>query len=170
MSKGFTLIEVLVVMGITVLMTSLLVANFSRTRMDLNQATITVKDAIRTAQSMALSGSSWNQTSRCGYGIHFSASQYIVYAGPVSDGTACASGNYRYNMNGGIVSQGLISNSVLEISTTVTDIFFEPPNPKTYFDGNAAKAEVTILVRRKSSACPSADCRQINVTTSGQIQ
>lgn len=172
-SSGFTLIEVLVVVSITVIFTGLLVANFSRTRVDLNQTALTVKDAIREAQSMALSGALFGTpgTARCGYGIHFEDTRYVIYAGPVADATACFPKAYVYDANGGIVRQGLLSNAVLEIVTPAPDIFFEPPDPKTYIIGGSADTTATIIIRRKGIAsCPSADCRQINVTTSGQIQ
>ncbi len=176
-SLGFTLIEVLVVVSITVIITGLLVANFSRSRIDLNQTTLIVKDAIREAQSMALSGAVFGTAgagslSRCGYGIHFGADAYIIYAGPISAATVCTPLAYGYDIdNSGIVRQGLLSNPALEIVVPAPDIFFEPPNPKTYLIGTGSSNQTTIIIRRKgTTGCAPADCRQINVTTSGQIQ
>jgi len=175
--KGFTLIEILVVASITVIITGLLIANFSRTRVDLNQTTLIVKDVIREAQSLALSGavfgtSQTGDLSRCGYGVHFEDAGYILYAGPVSDPAVCIANNYIYvGGESETVRQGLLSNTVLEIVMPAPDIFFEPPDPKTYLDGVSTNAQATIIIRRKgTTTCPSADCRQINVTTSGQIQ
>ena len=49
--KGFTLVEVLVVAAITVMLTGFLLANFSRTRVDLNQISLSVEDGIREAHN-----------------------------------------------------------------------------------------------------------------------
>jgi prepilin-type N-terminal cleavage/methylation domain-containing protein len=172
--KGFTLIEVLVVSAITVLITGFLVANFSRTRVDLNQTTLLVQDAIRSAQSMALSGALYGRpgTYRCGYGIHFVANGYILYAGPDSGSVDCTAHARTYTAGiDDIVQQSLFSNISLEIASPLPDIFFEPPNPTTYIDGSsAAGSSATINVRRKGTNCPSVDCRTIHVTTSGKIQ
>ena len=124
---------------------------------------------------MALSGALFGTkggSSRCGYGIHFEDTGSIVYAGPASDPVACISKNYVYvDGESEKVRESFISNSVLEIAMPAPDIFFEPPDPKTYIDGVSTNAKATIIVRRKGTvSCPSADCRQINVTTSGQIQ
>lgn len=172
---GFTLIEVLVVVSITVIITGLLIANFSRTRVDLNQTTLLVKDAIREAQSMALSGALFGRpgASRCGYGVHFTADAYTIYPGPISaDATACTPLAYGYNTDSPeVVRRGLLSNPVLEIVMPAPDIFFEPPDPKTYIIGIGTNNQTIIVIRRKgTTGCAPEDCRQINITTSGQIQ
>jgi type II secretory pathway pseudopilin PulG len=172
--KGFTLIEILVVCAITVLITGFLIANFSRTRVDLNQTASLVQDAIRSAQSMALSGALYGHpgTYRCGYGIHFLPNGYLLYAGPAVGSVDCTTQNPTYLAGtDDIVAQSLFSNAVLEIAPPLPDIFFEPPNPTTYINGsNAVGASIDVSVRRQGAVCPSVDCRTIHVTTSGQIQ
>jgi prepilin-type N-terminal cleavage/methylation domain-containing protein len=172
--KGFTLIELLVVSAITVLIAGFLIANFSRTRVDLNQTTSLVQDAIRSAQSMALAGTLYGHpgTYRCGYGIHFLANGYIVYAGPNASSVDCTTQSRTYSSDADdIVNQSLFSNAVLEIAPPLPDIFFEPPNPTTYINGSSAVGlSVDVNVRRQGASCPSVDCRTIHVTTSGQIQ
>ena len=49
-------------------------------------------------------------------------------------------------------------------------VFFEPPDPKTYFIGSAGRTTTVTIRRKGTTVCPSADCRQINVNTAGQIQ
>ncbi len=170
--RGFTLVEVLVVASITVMITGLLVVNFSRSRTDLNQIAIVITDAVREAQLLTLSGSLIQGTYRCGYGIHFTADSYLIYAGPNADDVDCSLENRNYEVGtDAIVRQALLSNPALEIAPVPADVFFEPPNPTTYIDdSDAPGANTNINIRRKGSACPGPDCRTINVTTSGRIQ
>ena len=109
-------------------------------------------------------------SSQCGYGIHFGSDGYTIYAGPLSDASVCVPDNYGFGKNGGIVRRGLLSNSVLELVLPQPDIFFEPPDPKTYFIGSAGRTTTVTIRRKGTTVCPSADCRQINVNTAGQIQ
>lgn len=170
--KGFTLIEILVVMSITVMITGFLVVNFSRLRVDLNQTASMVQDAIREAQSQALAGALLRGTYRCGYGIHFDTAGYMIYAGPDSSTVDCATDDRTYNAGTDVsVRQALLPSNVLEIILPAPDIFFEPPNPTTYINGvSAPGTSATISIHRKGSACPSSDCRSIYVSTSGRIQ
>lgn len=167
--KGFTLIEVLVVMAITVMMTGLLVTNFSRSRVDLNQTRLLVQDAIREAQSLALSGSLYQGTYRCGYGIHFAAGTYTIFAAPNAESVDCTTLDRRLTGEDEVVRVGLISNPTVELVLPIPDIFFEPPQPTTYIDNSSAVRSLDISIRRGGAACPSSDCRQINVSTSGLI-
>lgn len=170
--KGFTLIEVLVVAAITVIITGFLIANFSRSRVDLNQVALTTVDAIREAQSQALSGSLLRGTYRCGYGIHFESSSYLLYAGPDSATVDCKTTDRNYNPGVDVVvRQAFLPSNVLEFVLPVPDIFFEPPNPTTYIgDSSAAGLSATITIHRAGAQCPSVDCRVISVSTSGRIQ
>jgi len=174
--KGFTLIEILVVAAITVMLTGFLIQSFSRARTDLNQVTGQVADAIREAQSSALSGALVQGKYRCGYGIHFDAGGYTIFAGPdatQSRATCVAAGRVFPGTGTSVVRTALLTNNVLEIAPSGTDIFFEPPNPTTYINISGGPVpSVTILVRVKGATCSvtPADCRSINVTTSGLIQ
>jgi len=173
-AEGFTLVEILVVASITVFITGILVANFSRSRVDLNQTVLTVTDAIREAQALTLAGSVVKGTARCGFGIHFTPSGYIVYAGPDAATNDCAAQDRNYNAGtDDIVRQALLSNNVLEIAPPFVDIFFEPPDPVTYIGGSSSPAAAAdIVVRRKGAQCTqktSADCRTIHVSGTGIV-
>jgi prepilin-type N-terminal cleavage/methylation domain-containing protein len=171
-ARGFTLVEVLIVASITILITGALVTNFSRSRVDLNQVVIVLLDAVREAQASALSGSLVRGTYRCGYGIHFTADGFIIYAGPDSGLLDCSAQNRNYELGtDSVVRTAVLPNNALEIVLPAPDIFFEPPNPITYIGNSSAPgASANINVRRKGGQCPSSDCRTIHVTTSGQIQ
>ncbi|MCC6934423.1 MAG: type II secretion system protein [Candidatus Yanofskybacteria bacterium] len=170
--QGFTLLEVLVVASITVFITGLLVVNFSRTRVDLNQTILTIQDAIREVQGQALSGSLVRGTHRCGYGIVFTATGYTLYAGPDSAAVDCVGAPRTFDAGAStVLRQALLASNVLEVVSPLPDIYFEPPNPTTYLNGAANPgATATILVRRKGAQCPSADCRALTVSSSGRIE
>lgn len=169
--KGFTLIEVLVVMAITVMMAGLLVTHFSRSSVDLTQTRAQVQDAIREAQSLTLSGALYRGSYRCGYGVHFETNRYTIYAAPDAEDVDCSLEDRNYNAgDDDVVRVGIISNPAITIGAA-PDIFFEPPKPTVYFDDATSPNEsVDIEITRGESAqCPSDDCRIINVTTSGVI-
>src|ERR1043166_1630714 len=134
--KGFTLVEILVVTAITVMITGFLIANFSRSRVDLNQVTLTTVDAIREAQSQALAGALLRGTYRCGYGIHFNRTDYIIYAGPDSSTTDCSTQDRNYNPGtDDIVRQALLPNNVLEFILRILISFLSRPiRPRTSED------------------------------------
>ena len=172
---GFTLIELMVTAGITVVITGLLVANFSRTRVDLNRATISVTDGIREAQSLALTGAAVRGMSRCGYGVHFTASGFIVYAGPESSAVDCATQDRNYDPTDTIIRSASLANAGLEIVLPADDIFFEPPDPTTYLNGTSSPTgSAVIYVRRLNAGCSGLrsvpDCRVIVVSGTGRIQ
>ena len=171
--KGFTLIEVLVVAAIIGILSTLLLVNFSRSRVDLNQVANSVTDAIREAQSSALSGALVRGTYRCGYGIHFESDAYRIYAGPDASqpDVDCAAGLAYGSAGTVVVRTAFLENNSLEIAQPAPDIFFEPPDPTTYIGGDSSPGKsADIDVRVKNAACPSADCRTIHVSTSGLIQ
>ena len=162
MNKGFTLIEIMVVASITVLLSSILVSNFSRTKTDLGMAAVFAGDAVREAQSLAFSGGGRGEL-RCGYGISFRRDGYDVYAGPrTTDG---CSRSPRFSDPGvTIIRSATLGSPALEVRTSA-DLFFEPPMPTTYAGGATGFGSAVISICRTGTT----DCRSITVTSSGVI-
>jgi prepilin-type N-terminal cleavage/methylation domain-containing protein len=170
-SAGFTLIEVLVVAAITVMISGFLISNFSRSRVDLNQVLLTSLDAVREAQSQALSGALLKGAYRCGYGIHFIQTGYTIYAGPDSAAVDCTTQDRNFDGSDTVVRQALLPSNILEFVMPIPDIFFEPPDPTTYIGGTSTPgSSTTVRIHRKGAPCPGPDCRTIYVSTSGRIQ
>jgi len=174
-SAGFTLIELMVTTAITVIITGLLVTNFSRVRVDLNRASISVTDGIREAQSLALTGALIRGVISCGYGIHFMENGFIIFSEPKNDSTKCADQNRIYDSSDAIIRTATLGNTTLEVVLPADDIFFEPPDPTTYINGAYAPAtQAYIQIRRRGSACvekqSTPDCRAILVTGAGRVQ
>jgi len=105
MSSGFTLIEILVVMGIFGLVTYGLLNNVLRSRVNIKSAARVVMSDIRQAQANSLSSKQYAGVHRCGYGIAPDTSSpnssYFFYASnPVPANGNCGGnggGNWQYN-------------------------------------------------------------------------
>jgi hypothetical protein len=140
--------------------------------MGLNRTVAELMAAIRTAQSRALAGALHGGVYPCGYGITMTEDTYRIYVGPEADTTDCTGQNHNYeSLVDTIVETKTIGYKDVEIVTPVQDIFFEPPNPKTYINNVSTTGVATdINVRIKGSTCPSDSCRTIHVSTSGNIE
>lgn len=174
-SKGFTLIEILVVAAIASFMATTIIINFSRARLDLNETANALVSNIRDAQSKAASSIKYGGTMRCGYGIRWvSATSYAVYVGPVpSQSVDCTLENRNYEaiIDTDISAKNFLDTRV-EFKSSFNDIFFEPPDPKTYINNDAALNRIppseTITIGNKNGSCPS-NCKTIIIYTSGKI-
>ena len=164
MNKGFTIIELTVVTSIIVIVTAFLVTDFSRSKIDLNEAALTSLDAVREAQTDAQSGIIFKGKYRCGYGIHFDTTSYTIYAGPDAKSVNCLVQDRNYNPGvDEVVRQETLKNIKLTYTPSV-DVFFEPPNPTTYLGGSSAAGVSTLI----PICLNGTDCQKIYVSTSGQ--
>jgi prepilin-type N-terminal cleavage/methylation domain-containing protein len=182
--RGFTLLEVAIVAGITAFISTFMLINFSRTRINFAEETNIFASKFRIAQTRAVSSTRLNNSIRCGYGVRFISNQsYAVYAGENASVFTCATQNRDYNPTGGpdndsdveIVS---FSNTKIEFKTVFRAIFFEPPDPQTFIiDSGGTIHNVNtepsfslgITIGKIGGTCPQ-DCKTINVFTSGKIE
>lgn len=178
MTKGFTIIELLLVTVIIATFSVVLVLNFRsspRTRVARNQVASVVESDFRRLQSMALAGSRFQGNIVCGFGIHYlNNTSYILYAGVLDGGMlTCQNTNHNYQVGIDLVVETKnIINSNMEIRSSFFDIFFEPPDPKTYINNNPALggSPVSIDIQLKGqSSCAGQSCTQITIYPSGQI-
>ncbi|MBI4158605.1 MAG: type II secretion system protein [Candidatus Yanofskybacteria bacterium] len=181
MNKGFTLIEVLIVAGITGFITTFLLINFSRTRINFAEETNALKSKIRIAQTTTISSARFNNSIRCGYGVRYINSQsYAIYVGENASALNCATQNKDYNPTGGADNDADIeilnfADSRIEFKTIFKAIYFEPPDPKTFIIDsggtvhNEPNYSLSITIGKISGTCPQ-DCKTINIFTSGKIE
>mgnify|MGYP001576195641 CR=1 FL=1 len=175
--KGFTLVEVIVVVGIVGLLSSFLSSQFGRSRVDFDQAVNAVIANVRQAQLWASSGRLHSSAYRCGYGIHVvSGTQYMIYAGPIATAN-CSTDNRNYDgvARDTVVTTFSLTNSPFFIATPFApDIFFEPPNPVTYINNQSTTSTppARIIVNKTGANCNTnpLQCRAICVYRSGKIQ
>jgi prepilin-type N-terminal cleavage/methylation domain-containing protein len=173
---GFTLVEVLVVMSITILISTSLVVNFSRSRSDLTQVTLFMAAQVRNIQERANSGVQYSGATKCGYGIVASTpTSFDIVVGPNSNSVDCTNISWPYT----VIETISLQDPNLEFKTAdapkyFSDIFFEPPNSRTYINGSSTLGipPATILIGYKRRRClddPS-KCRAVCVYSSGKIE
>ncbi|MBX4189991.1 type II secretion system GspH family protein [Candidatus Parcubacteria bacterium] len=173
MNRGFTLVEVLIVAGITGFISTFLILNFSRTRIDLNQSANLFVADIRLAETKATSSNKYNGYSPCGYGIHYiSATQYATYVGPNAATVDCSTINRNYQAGEDtIIATRAFLDTKVQFKSSFSDIFFEPPDPKTYINNNASLAapELFIDIGTIGGTCPQ-NCMTVKVITAGRVK
>src|SRR3989344_2749235 len=173
-TSGFTLVEILVSMTITILLSMSVIQGFSRSRGDVIGTSALIRGAIREAQGMALAGLQVGGVYRCGFGVHFilNPPSYTIFAGPNSANNGCSGyGKIYQSGSDTIISTRTMPGNIF-IEPSSGDIYFEPPLPTTSINGVSTYGVTgTIVVRRiEGSVCPSNDCASINVSTSGTIE
>lgn len=177
--NGFTLVEILVVVSISILITIPLVTNFSRSKLDLDRSVAIFAGQIRELQSRAASGAKYQTLPRCGYGIHYDAAttNMMFYAGSDATPPADCSATDR-NFNGPpedlFIEWVQFAGPDTVIKQPFADIFFEPPDPKTYLNNNPDPSGQPVLILLGSAAanCGNApgSCRAVCVYASGKIE
>ncbi len=179
MNRGFSLIEMLVVTALISTFSVVLILNFRASSTNQAARTQTASvflSEIRNAQSSALSGSRYQGSLVCGYGIHYvDATSYYIYAKPVPtlpSGPCSSVSTRNYQSGDPIIKTNALINVNMEIRSSFYDIFFEPPDPKTYINNDSAlsgsPAIITIQLKGQVS-CDSSSCTQITVYPSGKI-
>lgn len=162
-----------VVAAIIGFMTTILVVNFSRTRVNLDQNTAIFVSAIREAQSQALSSAAYAGYHPCGYGIHYvDSTRYAIYVGPNAATTPCGPIDKNYDpIEDDLLTTYTISNPQVRFKSSFADIFYMPPNPTTYLDNDSSlnQAPLTVTLGVVDTACP-AQCQTVSVYPSGNVE
>lgn len=175
---GFSLVELLVVMGITVFLTTALLFNFRSSASNAaarHQISSRIVADLRRAQSMTASGTRYQNRVICGYGLsQTDSTHYIIYV-DAPTGNSC--GNNRNYQNGQdvVFETENINNPSFVISGpsgNFSDIFFQAPGAQPYLNnqsGDSASA-VSIQVYNYGQTCiPGTNCTTIIVNPSGGI-
>ena len=162
---GFSMIELLVVMFIISLISAITLANYrgGQRKYILTQSVQKLVSDIRKAQNMALGGFEISNNYN-GYGVHIDEddSYYIIYGDK---------NNTTYQPSDDIIETISLPENIRIQSVSPAagkmSIFFEPPQPITYLDGNsAAGLSETIVLELENSSL----FKTIRITTAGLIQ
>ena len=187
-SKGFTLIELIIVAGLTIFMTMNLLTNFLKSQVSLDETARILISDIRAAQANALSSkkhvdSAGVATNRCGYGIHqVDASSYYIYIGRVPNSGNCPN-DYKFGtaqdtpiLKTGVLDARLEFYDSSSAPPNFYDVLFEPPDGKIWIDnlhvlsGGNPRSKSRILIKKIGATCPSSNCLYICVYASGRIE
>ncbi len=171
---GFTLVEMAVVAAIVGFLSTTLIINFSRTRIDIDQSANLIVATIREAQTRAVSSTTYSDYNPCGYGIHYiSPLQFSIYVGQDASAVDClniANKNYQAGRDVLLGAQSF-SDTKIQFTGMFNDIFFLPPDPKTYLNNNSSlnQPPINIEIGQIGGACPQ-NCRTIYIYPSGKIE
>jgi len=173
--KGFTLIEVMIVVSITVLLSGLVFASYkdSQKRYSLAQAVQKLASDIRRVQNMTISGKEIvgvceSGASNCyGYGIYMEEEEddsYKIYADWNND--------HFFKGSDDAVVETIYLPGVIRIQSASPgnelSIFFEPPDPTTYIDGSSGASVEPAEIVLEVVGSPLLT-KTVTVTSSGLI-
>ena len=137
---------------------------------------------LRLAQTKATSIAQLNGENVCGYGIHQKSgdnNSYILFANASLNGD-CPEQKYIKDVSRDVETFKLPGSSMEFKSPNspnqqnplkFADIFFEPPNPKTYLGGNpptTTPETITITIGIRNQNCPES-CKKVEITSTGKI-
>lgn len=158
MKKGFSLIEMVVVLGIIAVMATMLKLNFRSSATNMaarHQTAFIVASDIRRMQSMTVSGSGYQGAPACGFGVHYNNStSYVLFARKFV-GVACIAGTTTYPAaTDAVIETKKLQNPSMVFRGSFNDVYFEVPSAKAYLGGDSGLAGVvpiTITVNGQAS-------------------
>jgi prepilin-type N-terminal cleavage/methylation domain-containing protein len=139
-NKGFTLLEVMVAIGIMVILLTVVMVNYrdQERRSTLNFEAQKMVSVLKRAQMMALTGKEVNGSRPTGYGIFFPNNiSYFLFADQNK--------NYKYDMGEEIENFKLTANMTVATSGIIGDVAFALPEADVYFDGGLGVGEAKII-------------------------
>ena len=154
--KGFTLIELVVVIAILSLLTSMLLlySRDSEKQLTLLREKAKLVSIILRAKSLAVQTLKKSEPV-CGYGVHFplpfETAIYRIFKDPKGAGGDCSSTSSNQVWNGVWEDVEVVdltsTNVTLATSPSMTDVFFTPPDPKTLLSpGNLNSSTITLSI------------------------
>lgn len=159
MNKGFTLIEMLVVLAIIVIITGVVIFNTGLERQNsaLLRSAQKLSLDLRRAQSFALSSKVFKTLGvPCGWGAHFNgvgSDSYIIFA-DLAVNQNCSDRDFVRAVNGSedFETANLESGiTVSGLSSGLSDIIFTPPDPTVTFTPVQTSASVTLINKNSTT-------------------
>lgn len=158
MNRGFTLIEMLVVLAIIIIITGIVIFNIGAERQNsaLLRSAQKLSLDLRRAQSFALSSKVFKTSGvPCGWGAHFNgvgSDSYVIFA-DLAVNQNCSDRDFIRAVNGSEDFETINLESgitVSSLSSGLSDIVFTPPDPIITLSPNQVSASITLI--NKNSA------------------
>ncbi len=163
--RGFTLVEVLVTLGITLLLTSLMVI-YGRSG---EQQIILLRDQARIVSTIlrakSLAIQAYNADSAfCGYGAHFEPNgTFLIFKDIAPE---CSASDNRYSGSAETIETGSLEARLgFEAPLGVSDVLFIPPDPQVIINGDANVDDglITLIARKGNSSV------EVKINSAGQV-
>lgn len=153
MNKGFTIIEMLVVLAIIVIITGIVIFNIGGERQNsaLLRSAQKLSLDLRRAQSFALSSKVFKTFGvPCGWGVHFNgvdSTSYIIFA-DLASFQDCSDRDYQRASDGSEDFETInleLGITISNLSGSLGDIVFTPPEPTVTFTPAQTSADITLI-------------------------
>ena len=145
-SRGFTILETLVVVSIIVLLSSVLIL-YSRTG---ENQVVLFRDQSRLITGLnrakSLSVQAFNASGlSCSFGVHFSKTEnaFLIFRDLATD---CQNADHIYSGVDELFENYQLSSRIQFGEITLTDIVFIPPDPEILIDNDSSKIEATVAL------------------------
>lgn len=163
--KGFTLIEIMVTLGVTLVLTSILIV-YSRVgerQIILWKDQAKIVGVLLKAKSLALQfRKETGQSMPCGYGVHFAQDNSFVLFKDMAE--ICSESDNAYSGDSENVENYFLDGSLEFSDLGVSDVLFIPPEPTVAFNPAIGdEAIITLKIKDTSSSAI------IKITNAGQI-
>lgn len=158
-TRGFTIVELLIVVGITVILSSGL-AFYSRAterQLILFKEQMKIITALQKAKSLAIVG--FGDSLACSYGVNFSASGNLIIF------KECPQNNNQYGSGELYEEIKLDGKAVVFSDLGLANVVFIPPEPSVIIDNDANKNEAIVEIKTIDNSAT----RSIKITNAGQI-
>ncbi len=162
--SGFTLIELITIIGVLGLLTSIMIV-FGRSsgkQIVLFREQAKVIGVLAQAKSLAIQAKIAAEGTPCAYGVSFLASEnkYILFKDLNAD---CASSDRRYSGAGETVSEYSLDPLVQFQNLAITDVAFIPPNPDVVITPAQNEAVIEVIPKAGGNVV------RVKVNSAGQI-
>ncbi|MDO8743196.1 MAG: type II secretion system protein [Candidatus Azambacteria bacterium] len=175
MNKGFTVVEIVVVLGIMVIITGIALFNAGSEKQDsaLFRSAQNLSLNLRKVENNALSSRVFKDRVPCGWGVHFNwpdLTSYTIFADTAINDCDGVDRDYKRDAGGSedlVIVNFEAGIKIDGITNNVADIVFIPPAPSVVFtssSGQEAIDAVQIILSNKKFST-----REITINAAGFI-
>ena len=156
--SGITIVEILVTISVMAILSSILII-YNRTaerQLILFKEQARLVSTLNRAKGLAMALFREIPPIPCGYGVHISsaASTYLIFRNLPDAGGKCDNSDNEWSGPGENFGDVIQIDKAVEIdsaSTTLQDVFFIPPDPKTIINNITSTIEAEVVIKIKGS-------------------